>query len=366
MILVSIVGDFQSSIIPIFYEFKDDITKHILVYDDFKNDVSKAKSLKKGIKAFTKKYNYKFETLEYVLDEDSIDSLKECAKFILSQTSDAKDIFLNTTDGFSTLTTILNQALFKKGVNFIAYDMYDNQYNLLNQTKLEKFDIENGLSIGDHFLLKGYGVKRSDVKKIGKKYEKEIKKLFEKDAGLYNKFIKHPATSKTIKSLSNEYKDIKKLFISMGFENYTIKDPIFTGTMFELYIFNLLKNLDIDDIEIGLKVFRTYKNTEIFNEFDILIMKNNHLHMIECKYRNNIKLEELIYKYIAIADIIDEDGKMLLVTKKEPLYNTAIDNDKSRGKVYKRGKLSNITVLGGVANNPLKFILNVKEQFNLK
>jgi len=125
MILVSILGDFHSSILPIFYNFKDQITKHILVYDDSKRDMQNAKSISKGIKKFIKKNNYSFLELNYRLDEDSKEALDRCAKYILTLSAIPEDIYINTTDGYSTLTTILNHKLFKHGVNFLAYDMYE-------------------------------------------------------------------------------------------------------------------------------------------------------------------------------------------------------------------------------------------------
>ena len=366
MVLVSIVGDFHSSILPMFYEFKDDITKHVLVYDSFKNDVKNAKNIQKGLKAYKKSKSYDFELLEYKLDEDSLVSLKNCAKYLLSQTEYSKNLFINTTDGFSTLTTVLNQALFKKGVNFIAYDMYDNEYNILNKESLEKFTVFNSLNIKDHFILKGYGVKQSSTKEFADKHEKQIKKIFSKYTKEYNSFIKHPQTNESVENLSTEYTAIKDIFIKMGLSEMKIKDPLLTGTLYEAYVYNLVKTLRYDDIEIGLKVFRSYKSSKIVNEFDILIMRDNHLHMIECKYKNNIKLEELIYKYIALSNIIDEDGQMILVTKKEPEYNAQIDTHSERGRIYKRGILSNINVLGAVHKNPISFLLNVQNMFQLK
>jgi hypothetical protein len=256
--------------------------------------------------------------------------------------------------------------LFKKRVNFIAYDRYDNEYNLLNSITLTKFSLEYCMNIEEHFLLKGYRTQKSNSAQFAKQHKKEIKKLFEKHKESYDTFTKHSNTDSKVYELSNEYNVVKELFTSMGLDKIKIKDPTLTGTLFEAYIFNLLKKLPYDDIEIGLKIFRNYKTTEIENEFDILIMKNNHLHMIECKYKNQVKLEELIYKYTALSAIIDDDAKMLLVTKNSSHYSNEIDLDKSQGRVYKRGILSNITVLGGVSKNPQKFVSNVINEFCLK
>ena len=75
MILVSILGDFHSSILPIFYNFKDKISKHVLIHDDSKKDIQNAKNISKGIKKFIQKNNYLFLELNYKLDEDSMKAI---------------------------------------------------------------------------------------------------------------------------------------------------------------------------------------------------------------------------------------------------------------------------------------------------
>ncbi len=365
MILVSVLGDFYSSVLPIFFEFKDKVTKHILVYDDFKKDVKKANHIKEGFEAFKEKYNYKIEMLSYVVDEDSMDALVRCSDFILSQSEDPKEIYINATDGLSSVVMILNHILLKKGINFLAYDMYDNQYNLLTSASLQKFDVKNILNISDHFILKGFGVKKSNIKEFADNYEKQIKILFEKNYKNFNDFMRIGLSNSS--SIKNQilHKKVKKILVSMKLGSRKVNDPIITGTIFEAYVYNLLKKLDFDDIEIGFKVFQTYRNSKIINEFDILIMKNNHLHMLECKFKNSVKSEELVYKYIALSNLIDEDGKMMIVTKKRPNYDIDIDSQPDKGRVYKRGLLNNIHFTGAVQNNPKRFVFCVKELLRL-
>lgn len=45
MVLVSILGDFHSSILPIYYQFRNEIKRHIIVYDDFKSDITEAENI---------------------------------------------------------------------------------------------------------------------------------------------------------------------------------------------------------------------------------------------------------------------------------------------------------------------------------
>ena len=368
MILVSILGDFHSSILPIFYDYKDKIDKHLLVYDDAKKDVQNAQSVNKGIRKFIKNRGSSVLGLNYKLDEDSIEALNRCAEYILTLTDNPKDIFINTTDGYSTLTTILNNKLFNKGVNFIAYDMFDNQYNILSLNALITTNIQNNLNIVDHFLLKGYKIDKSFLKSFAEKNAKNIKKIFEKMSDKYDDFVKLDSSFyPTIADLRGKHEHIKQIILDMDsdFSKLSVKNSLFTGTLFECYVYLLVKDMDFDDIEIGIEIFRQYKNSSIRNEFDILIMKDNHLHMIECKFRNFIKLDELVYKYIALANTIDEDGKMAIVTKKSPKYNEEIDLHEDKGLTYKRGRLSNIYFYGNVHNNKNQFQKEIKALFNI-
>jgi len=368
MILVSILGDFHSSVLPIFYDYKDKLKKHLLVYDDSKKDVQNAKSVNKGIKKFIKMSNSSLIGLNYKLDEDSIEALNRCAEYILTLSENPKDIYINTTDGYSTLTTILNNNLFDKGVNFIAYDMFDNQYNILNKSGLVTKNIQQNMNIVDHFLLKGYKIEKSTLKDFAEENSKNIKKIFEKMSEKYDDFTKiDPASYPTIADLRGKNEHIKQIILEMdnSFSTLSVKNSLFTGTLFECYVYLQVKDMDFDDIEIGMEIFRKYKNSSIRNEFDILIMKDNHLHMIECKFRNFLKFDELVYKYIALSNTIDEDGKMAIVTKKQPKYDEEIDLHEDKGLTYKRGRLSNIYFYGNVHNNKTKFQKEIKTLFNI-
>jgi hypothetical protein len=367
MVLVSIVGDFYSSVLPIIYEFKDQIKKHVLLYDTFSHESYKAKQIAFGIKSFKKRYGLTFETLEYVVKAESLAAFKECADALLLYGDNPKDIYINSTDGFATLNTVINHRLFKDGVNFIGYDMYNNHYNLLNRLSFSRHTLKNKMSISEHFLLKGVDVQKSKVKEFAKEYKGMISDLITKHYQEYDAFLEVDSNKyATIKQLPKRYKNIRNIFIKNGFEKAKVKDQLLTGSVFEAYIYNLIKKLPFDDIEIGFRVFQHYKNARIANEFDILVMKDNHLHMIECKYLKNPQIENLIYKYTALSPSIDEEAKMILVTKKSPEFTKEIEADAHKGLVYKRGLLHNIKVLGDVRQNPKAFVKEVKEYFGLE
>lgn len=366
MTLVSIVGDFHSSILPLFYEHTDTMKEHILLYDNFSHDVRVAQQISEGIEGFCIRNKCGFSTREYILHDDSLKTLEKCAAMLLSYVEKPQDLYINITDGFASVSTVLNHLLFKKGVHFFAYDMFNNSYTLISKTSFEKRELQKKMRIEEHFLLKGFGVETSGVKKFASEHKELITLLIEKHHKEYNKFLGvDPKSAKNIADLPPQHQLIRDIFIHYGFGAYTLKDPLLTGNIFESYIYNLIKDLDYDDIELGFKVYEKYKNSRISNEFDILIMKNNHLHMIECKYLNRVKLEELIYKYTALSNILDDDGKILLVMKKPPIYSKEVDRHESKGLVYKRGILNNIKVLGDVKSDPKRFVAAVKKEFGI-
>lgn len=368
MILISILGDFDASILPVFYNFKDKITTHVLVYDDAKKDSQNAQGINIGMDAFAKKNSFSFLALNYKLDEDSMPALERCANYILALTDNPNEIYINTTDGYSTLTTVLNHKLFNKGVNFIAYDRYDNQYNILNQEGLQTKNMGCNLDISDHFLLRGYTTETTSAKEFAEKNQETIIKIFEQMIVEYDAFVLLDQTKyPTVGDLSGKHESIKKAFLEMdaSFSTLSINNALLKGALFECYIYLLVKDMKYDDIEVGIQVFKKYKNSYIKNEFDILIMKDNHLHMIECKYKNYIKVDELVYKYMALAPTIDEDGKMAIVTKKAPNYDDEIEEHRMKGLSYKRGRLSNIYFYGAVYKNKSKFQEEIKSLFTI-
>ena len=358
MILVSIVGDFHSSILPIFYNFQDKISKHILLYDDAKRDVLNAKNLFKGMRDFVELHNLPIDLQEKVLDEDSFVSIKECAEHILRLSENPEEIYINITDGYATLTTLLDHHLLAHGVNFIAYDMYDNEYNIINKNELTKQSMHKNLTIKDHFLLKGYRTKISNMKEYALKHKQNILDIFEKHSEDFSKFTQLSDQKYTLVE-QIPHTPIKEIFLKMGEAKTHIKNSLLTGGLFECYVYILLHKTAYDDIEVGLEIFRQYGASEIKNEFDILVMKNNHLHTIECKFRNNVKLDQLIYQYHGLSNMVDEDAKGVIIMKNKPNYTPQMQHQKYKGLTYKRGKLAGIEIFGDIHNNPNQFTMQI-------
>ena len=313
MTLVSIIGDFFSSVVPIFYEFKDKISTHIIISDDSKRDDRLAKKFEKGSKKFIQKNELNIKTLYYQIDEDSFESLDKAKDFIINNSK--KDIYINTTDGLSAINTFFSLRMLPLGAKIISYDIFDNEYHIIDINGMKRKKIKNSSTVIEHFNLKGVKIQSKGLKSFAVKYEDEIKDLFEHNHYEYRGFkyeftVNHKMPSRQV------FPNIYYLFDKMNLTNNNLtKEHLFqvlTGDMFEYYVYLLAKDLGFDDIEIAVEI----EDNEIRNEFDLLLMKDNHLHIIECKHRGfkTLDLEDLIYKYATLRRVVDEDARGIIVS----------------------------------------------------
>ena len=358
MTLVSIVGDFFSSVVPIFYQFKDEITHHIIISDDSKRDDRLAQKFLKGSKEFINKNNLNIETFYYQIDEDSFDSLEKAMNFI---SSNAKgDIYINTTDGLSPINTFFSLRMLPMGAKIISYDMFDNEYHIIDITGMQRKKITKTPSVMEHFLLKGVKINSKGIKSFALRYENEIKELFEYNHYEYRGF-KYELTSKRKMPPKRDFPNVYYLFDKMNLTNKRLdKNHLFqtlTGDMFEYYIYLLVKDLGFDDIEIGVEI----EDEGIINEFDLLLMKDNHLHVIECKHRGfkTLDLEDLIYKYSTLRRVVDEDAKGIIIS----LINKYSKN------YINRALSQNVALFGfnkSLQNNISNFLLGQNDEYYIK
>ena len=138
MILISLLGIHDSSIYPILVEFKDKIKKHIIIHDDSKYETTMMKKVMNSQEKFKEFYNLDFKTHAIKIDEDSYDSIISCFEEIVKiSNKDFKNIYFNATDGLVSSTIILSDKLLDKGANFIAYDIFDNGYNIVTKNSMQ-------------------------------------------------------------------------------------------------------------------------------------------------------------------------------------------------------------------------------------
>jgi len=343
MTLVSVVGDFYSSVLPLFYEFSTKIKNHVIIYDDFNVDVLKAKKIIKGTKAFIQEKELPIMTYTLQIDEDSLKSIEKIESYINSLEDDKSHIYINATDGLANISLLLSAKMLPLGVNFLTYDRFDNSYNLLTKESMQTFSLKSCASIEEHFLLKNITIEARAQKSLADRYEENLHKIFGRYDGDVQEYMMQEGVS----------------------DDYLATTPV--GFLYEFYIYNLLKRLNHDDIEIGLRLNDIYSSSSAMqNEFDILIMKNNHLHMIECKFRTNLAMVELVYKMDSVRSVLDDESKVMILTK-ESIYDKQSDVVKFHlTPLYKRANAKKIYMRGSPVGDIKRFIYEVDEIFGLE
>jgi len=366
MTLVSIIGDFHSSILPIFYHYRKELKKHIIIYDDFKYDIKEAQKLIRGIKRFCKNENLDIKTLTHTIDEDRYKAIQDTIKFIDTNTKRKDKLLLNCTDGLANVNILLSQYFLPLNSQIISYDRFDNHCNIITKNSMKTEKLSNVIPIKDHFMLKDIKIDAIESKFFAKKYQKEILAIFEKYEDEFKEFANYVFKSKKPDLTNKKFKNINKLISKIGIKDIKSEQKLITGGLFEYYIYLKIKDLDFDDIQLGVQVKQYIDDSNFIpNEFDILIMKENHLHMIECKYSNRIKLDQLVYKYMALKNIIDDDGKIVMITAYEefnPNFNTS---EPTQFLPHKRAMENKMLLLGDPLKDITQFVKTIKKVLEL-
>ncbi len=357
MVLVSILGDFHSSILPIFFEFKDKIKKHIIIYDDNRYEEKQLNKILKGQEVFLENNeNIDFEIKTIKIDEDNYDSILDAYDLIVKSDSNMQNIYLNTTDGLSSISIVLSSNLLQNAGNVLSYDKYANTYNIHTLNSIVKSTMQNNLDIKTHLKLIGY-----DIKIFTNRFELENRKStileLTKDLAKYKFFVN--LLQKTKAEDIDGFEKFKTLLSNID----KLDDRIFMqGTVFEEYIYHLLRdNLELDDIMTGVKI---EFNTNFTNELDILMMKDNHLHTIECKFVNSLNGEHYVYKTNSIMDYLDNDGKAMILSIGADNVNKNNKAQFTKG-ARSRAENGNIKIHQSKIFNEDNFLSDVREWFNI-
>jgi len=308
MTLVNIVGDFFSSVAPVFYEFRDRVTTHIIVSDNSKRDSKKAGEFRKGVRNFCIENGLNITQHFVTINEDSDSAIEKLIKFI-NENADS-EVYINITDGLSSVHTMLVRKM--KNVNFIAYDIFDNEYHIISKRGTVMKKEAECMSIKDHLLLKNIELLEYDTLEFANRYAKEIIMIFERYNGEFVEYKKHLSKHRKIPPVT-KFKNIESIISKMDLpREYNKIYKLFTGTFFEYYVYLKMKEAGFYDVGVGIKI----RQNELVNEFDVVVMQSNHLHIIECKYKEGktLQLDTIIYRYSVLREMVDYDSKAAIVS----------------------------------------------------
>lgn len=304
MILVSILSNFDSNILPLFFHHSEDIRMHVLLSDTSKLDQKHAAKIQAGFKRFCDYHDLSPQLLEIHFDEDNMESIQNVLHRVMTLAKRGERLSLNSSGALASTQAIMQPLLFELGGDIIAYDRFDNTCNVVSQAKMHK-EVVSPMTIDEHLILKDIDFTYPDESELLTR--KEVVLQLMKDGRRYGAFKNAFAQRRSLQS----YGDILKLLEGIGKSD----DQFYiTGTLFEEYCYWLIRDLRFDDIHLGTVVnYDPHHRNSYKNEFDILCIKDNHLNIIECKFRNYVDGEELVYQYDSIIDLLDADGRVLIV-----------------------------------------------------
>jgi hypothetical protein len=321
MTLITIVSKDIATIVPILFEFKHKIAQHIIIYDTEKVEKSNALRLKQGIDNISNKYYItSTKTKLIALDEDSKNSFDKVFRKILKYSN----LYLNTSEADTSLVVLLSKFILEQNGQVIAYDKFDNSYNLIGAKSFENHKIEFCMNIEDMFLLYNYKLKSATRATQMIEDRNNVLKLFSNFKAfiiLRNALLQNKPVQETMRELLYYFNVMDK-------NNKILNINKITGMLFEEYIFWQLFPYDFDDIACQVSIdLLNEQNKIILNEFDIVMIKDNHLFTVECKMGHNIKGTDIIYKSDSLLSHFGDDSKNMIVniSQKEMVHNEEFD-----------------------------------------
>jgi hypothetical protein len=374
MILITLLGDDLSILTPVIYEFKDQITHHIIVHDDAPDDARRAVQLHNGLKRFSDTKAFKFESSLIALDEDNKNDIVRLYHTIRAK-YDGK-IVLHSTEGFASFALILSNLVLADSGTVITYDVRDNELNTIEGNTINKSKLIAKLSVKDYLAMLNYEVLESQRHLYLLKRKERVMKLFEN----HNHFLmlRNALAQEDIHFNYDAHMDMLDILHALGIVDESQRlipseKMTLEGTLFEEYVFWLCEKMGFDDIALGVKIDFDQGNeakqqNRIMNEFDILMTYNNRIHTVECKMVRLLDGLEYVYKYDGLIDILGSGSKAILlnVSKQEmEAYQSTKISKNFRPSAIRRARMSDIEIYHDTHVNPIVFSNLLRNFFNL-
>jgi hypothetical protein len=374
MTLVTIISK-DRGFIPLLYHFKDKVTTHILIYDIGEEEIEIALDTKEGLEKLANLYSIDYKIKLMPLDEDS----KKDFSRIFNKLEQFDNLALNVAEADSLLVIMLSSFVMRMNGKVFSYDKFDNTFNVIYKSdcKLEK---AKSMKLIDYLTLLNYEIESKKTACDIVKYKDGVLELFKN----YPVFINQRRALQQ-KNLRSSY--YKKLFQQAGvIKKNKINIQRLNGELFEEYVFWNLFQLDVDDMWLNVKVISEKENNEVIkNEFDILMIKNNRIYVVECKFgKLAMKPDELIYKLDSLLSIFGESSKGIIIyindakRSLENIKTMPIQEDFKKKKIlrlkkqiisknlYVRALENNILILYDEKPNFKKFFVELKKEIGLK
>jgi len=318
MKLITIISSKKIEFIPLIYHFLENITEHILVFDQAKEESSIANELRLSIEKLNQKYGFSTAIRMVEIDEDSKKDMQEIATSFFKE---SEMLYLNGAGADTALFTVLSSIVLQHNGKVLAYDKEDNSYNIITQKGFLNEKIEKNMNIEDFLLLMGEEICEEIDKKEIEANKEVLNKLFTDTKRMFRiRFLLKQGKTKELQTSYPSFLDTLKRLKIID-ENHRIKGQEgFTrfGYLFEQFIYLQLDAFSFDDIKVGVQICfdkgeREQCALDIINEFDILTIYENRIGFIECKLGDSLDPLGTIYKSDSIMEYFGESARSLIV-----------------------------------------------------
>ncbi|GAB4172012.1 MAG: DUF1887 family CARF protein [Calditrichia bacterium] len=286
----------------------------------------------------------------------------------------SNDILVNLTGGTKIMAIIVYQFFSRRGTRIYYQPIGKSYFERIFPYPVEKLQIEYKLNVQEY--LRSYNV--SIVSKAGRpefSYEQcihmfdTISKKNKEELFILREFRNNTRIQKLLKSkkkINIEEKYCKEAFDSLNTKNKTEENlhsickefcdtyPEITKTQLnwllggwleELFWYALRKNHQLEDDYLEMNCQIVKENVK--NEIDILVVKENKLHLFECKTGMKVKvgdiINETIYKVTSIKSKFGINAATWLITLEEGLKEHHLARAKeSRLEIVRREELQHI------------------------
>jgi len=326
--------------VPILYHFRNQFSLLTLIYDE--KEEKQAYTLKEGLEFLKEREGLEFRIELKKIDEDNPASI--------TSTIPKKPILLFLSDNIDpTLNYFLSQAVMSNKGKIISYDKIENSYNIISQEGVTNHTLHESVPLEIFFKMAGYEVSY----KTPTLYDKALVERIFKDFRALQKPFKKNFPAEAIREYMerNGYKEPKS---ALGFA-------------FEEFIYWKLYSVDWDDIAWSLSI----EKDGVKNEFDVAMIKDNHLILVECKYKRSlIDSASLVYKLDALSEDFGDDTQAFLVHIGHKVTRTNRRNDFDlstfvSNAVNQRARCENIYIYHKHYFDPKIFYRRLQMKFNL-
>jgi len=369
MTLLSIVGDDISRIIPVLYAYKDKAKHHILLCDDDSSNYERAKSLQKGMQLFSSKHGLGWYTHIVTTNEDSATQIEIVAK---KQFAYEGELWLNATDGYPAMTILLSDIVRKEGGKILSYDHFDNDLHIIEPDgSMETIQLPARLDLDSYLTLLDYKIVDQKKKEELISRKEHIMALYKKESlfkKVRNALLREHFGQKNDFDFSLSTDMLNALhhldILDQQQKLIPSQQKELQGDIFEEYLFWLCEEMNPDDISLGVKIDFDDMSKEpeahkrVLNEFDILIMNNNRLYTIECKFSKDLEGLEFVYKYDALIDYFGKASKAIIAnisSKSKENYIGTKASDNFRHSTLRRARMAGVAVYHESQVNVIKF-----------